>query len=249
MAAQVQPPSRNGSWNLLSIKKLGAFARKTGKQEIKVSLRVMASNPFREFTRKEFEKKDDEDDDEDDDEMKVKTVRLSPREVLAQLVERCDQLRVQKLAVMTPDPAKWNERRDKAKKGLSDKDFSYLKQRSFDKKMALMQNSEPQVLRLQHEKIDGWDVPPRLDGKIVFSDLKKDHHKDALIEELRHRMALPAVERPGFLVFKKALMEHEKQLLRAEFPTADEEQIELLAKTFKPQCPGLSFVVVEKNTS
>ena len=229
--------------------KLGAFARKTGKQEIKVSLRVMASNPFREFTRKEFEKKDDEDDDEDDDEMKVKTVRLSPREVLAQLVERCDQLRVQKLAVMTPDPAKWNERRAKATKGLSDKDFSYLKQRSFDKKMALMQNSEPQVLRLQHEKIDGWDVPPRLDGKIVFSDLKKDHHKDALIEELRHRKALPAVERPGFLVFKKALMEHEKQLLRAEFPTADVEQIDLLAKTFRPQCPGLIFAVVEKNPS
>ena len=150
---------------------------------------------------------------------------------------------------MTPDPAKWNERRAKATKGLSDKDFSYLKQRSFDKKMALMQNSEPQVLRLQHEKIDGWDVPPRLDGKIVFSDLKKDHHKDALIEELRHRMALPAVERPGFLVFKKALMEHEKQLLRAEFPTADVEQIDLLAKTFRPQCPGLIFAVVEKNPS
>jgi hypothetical protein len=89
----------------------------------------------------------------------------------------------------------------------------------------------------------------RLDGKIVFSDLKKAHHKEALIAELQHRHAIPAVERPGFLVFKKALIKDEKKLLRAQFPQADEEQNELLAKTFKPQCPGLSFVVVEKNTS
>jgi hypothetical protein len=57
-----------------------------------------------------------------------------------------------------------------------------------------------------------------------------------------------SIARAGFLAFKKALMEHEKQLLRVKFPTADEEQIELLAKTFRPQCPGLSFVVVEKST-
>jgi hypothetical protein len=83
----------------------------------------------------------------------------------------------------------------------------------------------------------------------VFSDLKKSHHTEALIAELQHRHAIPAVPRAGFLVFKKALMEHEKQLLRAEFPTADVEQIDLLAKTFRPQCPGLIFAVVEKNPS
>ena len=66
---------------------------------------------------------------------------------------------------------------------------------------------------------------------------------------MQHRQIIPAVAKPGFLVFKKRLMEHEKQLLSAEFPTADDEQIDLLAKTFRPQCPGLIFAVVEKNPS
>jgi hypothetical protein len=55
--------------------KLGAFAKKTGKQKLKVLLHVMASNPFREFTRKEFEEQLNDDDDDEEREMMTMKVK------------------------------------------------------------------------------------------------------------------------------------------------------------------------------
>jgi hypothetical protein len=47
-----------------------------GKQELKVLLHVMASNPFREFTRKEFEEQLNDDDDDDDEEREMMTMKV-----------------------------------------------------------------------------------------------------------------------------------------------------------------------------
>jgi DNA-binding response OmpR family regulator len=52
-----------------------AFEKKAGKQELKVLLHVMASNPFREFTRKEFEEQLNDDDD-DDEEREMMTMKV-----------------------------------------------------------------------------------------------------------------------------------------------------------------------------
>lgn len=66
------------------------------------------------------------------------------------------------------------------------------------------------MIAQQSEKMEGWAVPPRLDDKVVFSDLKKDHRTQALISELQHIM--PSVPTRGFLTFMKTLIEHEKML-------------------------------------
>jgi hypothetical protein len=78
--------------------KLGAFAKKTGKQDMKVSLHVMASNPLREFTRKEFEEQqnDDDDDDEEREMMTMKVKRLTPWQSILEMEKRFAAMRLEK---------------------------------------------------------------------------------------------------------------------------------------------------------
>jgi hypothetical protein len=90
----------------------GAFAQKTGKQEMKVSMHVMASNPFREFTKKEFEEQDNDDDDDEEEHPETMTVRvkqLSPRQSIMEVEKQCAKLRLQKLEMMKPDIVAYNE--------------------------------------------------------------------------------------------------------------------------------------------
>jgi hypothetical protein len=229
--------------------KLGAFAQKTGKQEMKVSMHVMASNPFREFTKKEFEEQDNDDNDDDDDEeehperMTVKVKRLSPRQLIMELEKRCTELRLQKLEMMKSDILAYNERKKKVAKAISVKEMTYLAERSMEKKFSLMENKEPREIEFRYEKIEGWDVPARCKGKVVFSKLKKDLHTEDLQKELQHREDMPAVPKTNFTILKRQLIENEKRLLRERNPTADETEIEVMAKVFSPQCPDALFTI------
>ena len=223
--------------------KLGAFARKTGKQEMKVSMHVMASNPFREFTRREFENPDNEDDDEQQDTMKVKVKRLTARQSILEMEKRCGQLRLEKLEKMKPDVKAYNERRKKIANAISVKEMTYLAERSLEKKISLMQNKEPREIEFRYEKIDGWDIPPRCDGRVVFSDLRKGLHLEDLKKELQYREDMPTVPQPTFRIFVKQLVENEKRLLRERNPTAKEEEIDVMGKVFTPQCPEALFKI------
>jgi hypothetical protein len=40
-------------------------------------------------------------------------------------------------------------------------------------KFSLLENKEPREIEFRHQKIEGWDVPARCTGKVVFSQLKK----------------------------------------------------------------------------
>jgi hypothetical protein len=59
---------------------------------MKVSMHVMASNPFREFTRKEFEEPENEDENEHPETMSVRVKQLSPRQSIMEMEKRCADL-------------------------------------------------------------------------------------------------------------------------------------------------------------
>jgi hypothetical protein len=206
--------------------KLGAFARKTGKQEMKVSMHVMASNPFREFTRKEFEEPENEDEDEHPETMSVRVKQLSPRQSIMEMEKRCADLRLQKVEMMKPDIVAYNERRKKVANAISVKDMTYLAERSMEKKFSLLENKEPREIEFRYEKIDG-----------------KDLHTEDLKKELQQREDMPAVPKINFTILKRQLIENEKRLLRERNPTADETEIEVMAKVFSPQCPDALFTI------
>jgi hypothetical protein len=172
--------------------KLGAFARKTGNREMKVSMQVMASYPFREFTKKVFEEQDDDDydDEEHPETMTEKVKRLSPRQSILEMENRCAKLRLQKLEMM-----KLNIVVGKAQ-------MTYLAERSMEKKFSLMENKEPGEIEFRCKKFEGWDVPARCKGKVVFSKLKKDLHIEDLEKELQHREDMPAVPKTNFTILK-----------------------------------------------
>lgn len=50
-------------------------------------------------------------------------------------------------------------------------------------------------------------------------------------------------------IFQESADQPQEKLLWTQFPTANDERIDLLAKTIKPQRPELTFVVPEKNSS
>jgi hypothetical protein len=50
--------------------KLGNLAKRTGRQEMKVSTNVTATNAFREFSRQEYDKEDEDDADSDNEQDK-----------------------------------------------------------------------------------------------------------------------------------------------------------------------------------
>jgi hypothetical protein len=78
---------------------------------------------------------------------------------------------------------------------------------------------------------------------VVFSKLKKDLHTEDLQKELQHREDMPAVPKTNFTILKRQLIENEKRLLRERNPTADETEIEVMAKVFSPQCPDALFTI------
>jgi hypothetical protein len=52
------------------------ICEKDGEAGAEVLLHVMASSPFREFTRKEFEEQLNDDDDDDDEEREIMTMKV-----------------------------------------------------------------------------------------------------------------------------------------------------------------------------
>jgi hypothetical protein len=80
----------------------------------------------------------------------------------------------------------------------------------------MFKKREIRQAKSKKEMTEGWDVPPRLQGKIVFSYLRKAHHKEALITELTKREALPSTHNPSFTRYRNALKAHE---WRREFPS------------------------------
>jgi hypothetical protein len=64
-------------------------------------------------------------------------------------------------------------REEKISKAISVKEMTYLADRSMEKKFLLLENKEPWEIKFRYEKIEGWDVPARCTGKVVFSQLKK----------------------------------------------------------------------------
>ena len=227
--------------------KLGALAKKTGKQELKVSLHVMASNPFREFTKRDLKSNEDEDDgDEDEDEEEepsTKTKRLSARESSVEIEKRIAELGLKKLSVLQRDQEAYEQKKKDIANAISIKNNSYLVERSMWKKLSLIEKKQPKELEFALEQIEGWDVPPRLEGKIVFSDLRKDKHLQDLIKELQHREDMPSDPAPTFTTYKKQLIANEKKLLREKYPTATESEINIMAKLFAPQCHEALFSI------
>jgi hypothetical protein len=82
------------------------------------------------------------------------------------------------------------------------------------------------------ESTDGWDVPPRLLGKIVFSELRKEHHLDAIKTELMKREALPATHDPTYSAYVKALKAHEWRWLRDLHKELPKSKIDNMAKSY-----------------
>jgi hypothetical protein len=93
------------------------------------------------------------------------------------------------------------------------KEMTYLAERSMEKKFSLLENKEPREIEFRYEKIEGWDVPTRCTGKVVFSQLKKDIHFEDLKKELQHREDMPAVPKINFTILKRQLIENEKDAL------------------------------------
>jgi hypothetical protein len=118
------------------------------------------------------------------------------RKILREMVDRFFQL-VKKQVT--------NETRKMVSDAITDHRFSYWKQRSLDKKNNLFEKREIGQPKSTRESTDGWDVPPRLLGKIVFSELRKEHHLDAIKTELMKREALPATHDPTYTAYVKAL--------------------------------------------
>jgi hypothetical protein len=160
-----------------------------------------------------------------------------------EMEKRCADLRLQKVEMMKPDIVAYNERRKKVANAISVKDMTYLAERSMEKKFSLLENKEPREIEFRYEKIDGWDVPARCKGKVEFSKLKKDLHTEDLKKELQQREDMPAVPKINFTILKRQLIENEKRLLRERNPTADETEIEVMAKVFSPQCPDALFTI------
>ena len=117
--------------------------------------------------------------------MTVKVKPLSPRQSVME--KRCSEVRLQKLEKMKPDIMAYNERKKKIAGAISVKEMSYLAERSMEKKFSLMENKEPREIEFRLEKIEGWDVPSRCKGKVVFSKLKNNLHTEDLEKELQHR--------------------------------------------------------------
>jgi hypothetical protein len=121
--------------------------------------------------------------------------------------------------------------------------MTYLAERSLEKKFSLLENKEPREIEFRNEKIEGWDVPARCTGKVVFSELKKDIPFEDLKKELQHREDMPAVPKINFTIWKRQLMENDKKLLRQRNPSANETEISVMAKVFAPQCPDALFTI------
>jgi hypothetical protein len=86
--------------------------------------------------------------------------------------------------------------------------------------------------------------PPRLQGKIVFSDLRKDHHKEPLITELTKREALPASHNPSFTNYLNALKSHEWRRLRDLHKGLPKSEIDKMAKLFD-NLSGAEFKIID----
>jgi hypothetical protein len=113
-----------------------------------------------------------------------------------------------------------------------------------DKKNNLFEKREIGQPKSKKESTDGWDVPPRLQGKIVFSDLRKDHHKEVLITELTKREALPATHNPSFTNYLNALKSHEWRRLRGLHKGLPKSEIDKMAKLFD-NMSGAEFKIID----
>ena len=118
---------------------------------------------------------------------------------------------------------------------IIEKEKSYLHVRSLDKKNMLYLNDGNTDVALALESKTGWDIAPLLDGKIRFSDLRAAKHTNDLTMELQKRECMPAVARPTFTQLKKALLQNERDLLRGQYPTMPDSELDGLAKVFKVQ--------------
>ena len=201
--------------------------------QVTVSAFMMASNAFREFIKDEMEEDEDE---VDDEEAGPRRKRVSPKEQLKFLSERCGIVNSNKLEDMNKmGGEEYLNKRREIWQAIIEKEKSYLHVRSLDKKNMLYLNDGNTDVALALESKTGWDIAPLLDGKIRFSDLRAAKHTNDLILELQKRERMPAVARPTFTQLKKALLQNERDLLRGQYPTMPESELDGLAKVFKVQ--------------
>jgi hypothetical protein len=222
---------------------LGNIAKRTGSQEMKVSTNVTATNAFREFSRQEYDK-DDNDDGKSDNEQEKKSGGPRIKEQIFRSEEKCIAITLRKANATIADIEGYNATKKKVSDATADHSLSYWKRRSLDNKNNLFEKREIRQPKSKKESTDGWDVPPRLQGKIVFSDLRKDHHKEALITELTKREALPATHNPSFTNYLNALKSHEWRLLRDLHKGLPKYEIDKMAKLFD-NLSGAEFKIID----
>jgi hypothetical protein len=66
-----------------------------------------------------------------------------------------------------------------------------------------LENKEHQEIKFNYEKIEGWDIPSRCKGNMVFCKLKKDIYTEDQ-KELQHRGDMPAVSITNFTILKRS---------------------------------------------
>ena len=247
--------------------KLGAIAKSTGKAETKVSINVLASNAFREFSRQEEEINEEQDQIEDEqqqeedgneedkleedlDETPSKPrqtrKRLGTRKRLVDMFERLKVLRKKvndnKGQLGTEE---YNRQEEIIRKAVTSRFEQYLEQRSFAKQSSLYVNRAPQQKTLAIESETGWQLSPSIEGKVTFSDLRAARDRDDVIKQLGTRNALP--EPPHtFNKLKKALQEDERQALEKDDPRAAKTEINERARHFTIRCQGRVFAWLDE---
>jgi hypothetical protein len=100
---------------------------------------------------------------------------------------------LQKANAAIADIEGYNATRKEVSDATTDHRWSYWKRRLLYKKINLFKKREIGQPKSKKESTDGWDIAPRLQDKVVFSELRKEHHLDAIITELTKQEALPAL--------------------------------------------------------
>ena len=186
----------------------GADLHATSKRELKLSHYAMASNEF----RGDVARPDTKDDDQDDDTVSVASGEEKPKRGdgrgkhkavdLERLVRKVDDDLKQLKEV---DGSTYDADRKRIGDAISGKSGTYLKERSDEKKAALLaQMDEISEVALRLEAIEGWDVPPTLNGMFRFSDLRKNIHMEEMKQELMYRQ-VDVLARDTFTVLKTKL--------------------------------------------
>jgi hypothetical protein len=172
---------------------------------------------------------------------KSKKRRRIPKQQLQDITDRCKPIRARKLYWERKDANEYNRKMNAIKAALTQKSETFLKKRSDAKKGRLVESKDDQELQYKSECTIGWDISPKLFGKIKFSELNKTGHLKKIETELQTREAMPAVVRVGFKVLVEALKKHETRLLKEVNPGATEADTAEMAKYFKVQTEELDF--------